>query len=70
VVRGADWWMSRVLADRVAFWDFDDPAIPRTERDSAATAIVAGVPEAGPGGSVSTPWARLYQGPDAMCFPQ
>jgi unsaturated chondroitin disaccharide hydrolase len=54
VVRGADWWMSRVLADRVAFWDFDDPAIPRTERDSAATAIAA----------------RLYQGPDAMCFRQ
>jgi unsaturated chondroitin disaccharide hydrolase len=23
----------------VAFWDFDDPAIPSTERDTAATAI-------------------------------
>jgi unsaturated chondroitin disaccharide hydrolase len=23
----------------VAFWDFDDPAIPNTERDTAATAI-------------------------------
>jgi unsaturated chondroitin disaccharide hydrolase len=25
----------------VAFWDFDDPAIPNTERDTAATAIAA-----------------------------
>jgi unsaturated chondroitin disaccharide hydrolase len=38
-VRGADWWLAHVPADRVAFWDFDDPAIPRTERDTAATAI-------------------------------
>jgi unsaturated chondroitin disaccharide hydrolase len=37
--RGADWWLARVPADRVAFWDFDDPAIPDTERDTAATAI-------------------------------
>jgi len=37
--RGADWWMAHVPADRVAFWDFDDPAIPNTERDTAATAI-------------------------------
>ncbi len=36
----ADWWLSRVPGDRVAFWDFDDPAIPDTERDTAATAIV------------------------------
>jgi unsaturated chondroitin disaccharide hydrolase len=28
-----------VPTDRVAFWDFDDPAIPNTERDTAATAI-------------------------------
>ena len=27
--------------DRVAFWDFDDPAIPDTERDTAATAIAS-----------------------------
>lgn len=39
--RGADWWLARVPADRVAFWDFDDPAIPETERDTAATAIAA-----------------------------
>jgi unsaturated chondroitin disaccharide hydrolase len=38
-VRGADWWLSHAPADRVAYWDFDDPAIPRTERDTAATAI-------------------------------
>lgn len=40
-VRGADWWMRHVPADRVAYWDFDDPAIPHTERDTAATAIAA-----------------------------
>ena len=38
-VRGADWWLAHAPADRVAFWDFDDPAIPDTERDTAATAI-------------------------------
>ncbi len=38
-VRGAEWWLAHVPADRVAFWDFDDPAIPNTERDTAATAI-------------------------------
>lgn len=36
----ADWWLSHVPKDRVAYWDFDDPAIPDTERDTAATAIV------------------------------
>jgi unsaturated chondroitin disaccharide hydrolase len=25
----------------VAFWDFDDPAIPDTERDTAATAVAS-----------------------------
>lgn len=38
-MRGADWWIAHVPADRIAFWDFDDPAIPNTERDSAATSI-------------------------------
>jgi unsaturated chondroitin disaccharide hydrolase len=38
-MRGADWWLAHVPADHVAFWDFDDPAIPHTERDTAATAI-------------------------------
>ena len=40
-VRGAGWWMAHVPADRVAYWDFDDPAIPNTERDTAATAIAS-----------------------------
>lgn len=35
----ADWWLAHVPGDRVAFWDFDDPAIPATERDTAATSI-------------------------------
>jgi unsaturated chondroitin disaccharide hydrolase len=38
-VRSADWWLAHAPADRVAFWDFDDPAIPDAERDTAATAI-------------------------------
>ena len=37
----ADWWLARVPDDLVAFWDFDDPAIPDTHRDTAATAIVS-----------------------------
>lgn len=36
--RGANWWIAHVPQDRVAFWDFNDPAIPNTERDTAATA--------------------------------
>ncbi len=39
--RAADWWLRHVPADRVAFWDFDDPAIPHTNRDTSATAIAA-----------------------------
>lgn len=39
--RGAQWWLEHVPKDRVAFWDFDDPAIPDTERDTAATTIAA-----------------------------
>jgi unsaturated chondroitin disaccharide hydrolase len=38
-VRDADWWLARAPANRVAFWDFDDPTIPDAERDTAATAI-------------------------------
>jgi unsaturated chondroitin disaccharide hydrolase len=38
-MRGADWWLAHAPSDHVAFWDFDDPAIPQTERDTAATAI-------------------------------
>jgi len=40
-IHTADWWLAHVPADRVAFWDFDDPAIPNTTRDTSATAIVA-----------------------------
>ncbi len=40
-MRGADWWIAHVPADRIAYWDFDDPKIPDTERDSAATSIAA-----------------------------
>jgi unsaturated chondroitin disaccharide hydrolase len=40
-MRVADWWLGAVPADRVAFWDFEDPAIPRTERDTSATAMAA-----------------------------
>jgi unsaturated chondroitin disaccharide hydrolase len=35
----ADWWLGRVPADGVAYWDFDDPDIPAAPRDTAATAI-------------------------------
>ena len=38
---GADWWIAHAPSDRVAFWDFDDPRIPRVERDTAATAAMA-----------------------------
>ena len=40
-MRAADWWLGAVPADGVAFWDFDDPAIPATERDTSATAMTA-----------------------------
>ena len=40
-MRGADWWIEHAPSDRVAHWDFDDPAIPNTERDTAATAIAS-----------------------------
>jgi len=40
-VRVLDWWIAHVPADLVAFWDFDDPAIPNTSRDTGATAIAA-----------------------------
>ena len=39
--RTADWWLAHAPADRVAFWDFDDPTIPNTNRDTSATSIVA-----------------------------
>ncbi|MBO0874618.1 MAG: glycoside hydrolase family 88 protein [Pseudonocardia sp.] len=40
-IRVSDWWMAHVPDDLVAFWDFDDPAIPSTNRDTSGTAIAA-----------------------------
>ncbi|WP_271585199.1 hypothetical protein [Bradyrhizobium sp. CCBAU 45389] len=40
-VRVLGWWIDHVPADLIAYWDFDDPAIPNTSRDTAATAIAA-----------------------------
>ncbi|UVO35864.1 glycoside hydrolase family 88 protein [Bradyrhizobium arachidis] len=40
-VKGADWWIDHAPADGVSYWDFDDPAAPNTERDTAATAFMA-----------------------------
>jgi len=39
-MRAADWWLDHVPSGMVSFWDFDDPAIPNTAYDTAATAIV------------------------------
>jgi unsaturated chondroitin disaccharide hydrolase len=39
-MHAADWWLANVPDDLIAFWDFSDPAIPNTERDTAGTAIV------------------------------
>jgi len=40
LLMGADWWLANVPPGMVAFWDFNDPAIPDTETDTAATSIV------------------------------
>ena len=39
--RAADWWLLHLPSDHVAYWDFDDPAIPNTNRDTSATAIAS-----------------------------
>ena len=39
--RATNWWIAHVPSDRVAYWDFDDPTIPNTNRDTSATAIAA-----------------------------
>jgi unsaturated chondroitin disaccharide hydrolase len=36
----ADWWLKHVPPGMVAFWDFNDPAIPNAPSDTAATSIV------------------------------
>lgn len=40
LTKGADWWLANVPAEMIAFWDFNDPAIPNVETDTAATSIV------------------------------
>ena len=40
-IRIADWWLAHLPDDGVAFWDFEDPAIPEAPRDTSATAIAA-----------------------------
>lgn len=37
----ADYFLQRLSGDPIAFWDFDDPAVPNAPRDTAASAIVA-----------------------------
>ena len=39
--RATEWWLCHLPNDHVAFWDFDDPAIPHTNRDTSATAIAS-----------------------------
>ena len=39
--RLADRYLQRMGDDLVPWWDFDDPAIPNTPRDSSAAAIVS-----------------------------
>jgi unsaturated chondroitin disaccharide hydrolase len=36
-----DWYLAHLPADEVPFWDFADPAIPDSPRDSSAAAIAA-----------------------------
>lgn len=40
-MRAADWWLAHLPDDGVAYWDFDDPAIPCAPRDTAATTIAS-----------------------------
>jgi hypothetical protein len=37
----ADWWLGLLPESMVAYWDFNDPAIPNTETDTAATAVAS-----------------------------
>jgi unsaturated chondroitin disaccharide hydrolase len=37
----ADIYLKRLPEDRVPYWDFDDPAIPRAPRDASAAAVTA-----------------------------
>ncbi|QOV87471.1 glycoside hydrolase family 88 protein [Humisphaera borealis] len=37
----SDWYIAHLPADKVPFWDFDDPAIPNTQKDSSAASLAA-----------------------------
>jgi unsaturated chondroitin disaccharide hydrolase len=39
--RVADWWIANVPADGISYWDFGDPRIPDTYRDTSAPAMVS-----------------------------
>ncbi len=39
--RIADWWIANVPEDGVSYWDFGDPRIPDTHRDTSAPAMVS-----------------------------
>jgi unsaturated chondroitin disaccharide hydrolase len=39
--RIADWWIANVPADGISYWDFGDPRIPNTWRDTSAPAMVS-----------------------------
>ena len=39
--RIADWWIANVPDDGISFWDFRDPRIPNTWRDTSAPAMVS-----------------------------
>ncbi len=39
--RIADWWIANVPADGISYWDFGDPKIPDTWRDTSAPAMVS-----------------------------
>lgn len=40
-IKVTEWWINKVPSDLVAFWDFNDPWIPNTLKDTSATAIAA-----------------------------
>jgi unsaturated chondroitin disaccharide hydrolase len=37
----SDFWVKHLPSDSIAFWDFNDPYIPHTSKDTSATAIAA-----------------------------
>ncbi len=39
--RIADWWIANVPPDGISYWDFGDPRIPDTWRDTSAPAMVS-----------------------------